>query len=237
MCNNCNSKIEFPKADCGCNKKPNMLDTLEYLHDHLIETVARFPDFRKLEPQAHYELLVNATREFFANMGYVGLKFVPFEQEFAVISEIQSMNSEDYLQKLVNQGQVSIQGEHILKKVIAILNEETKPKFVQNNLRILRGYVENMTTQPKAEQESILVALRLAEGSVGKWREIMRNKRHPFYSIIRDKSLTLSMLVGPDFWGGLANCVICSEAGPVGCIGCAGVSSGWASTVFASSAL
>jgi hypothetical protein len=237
MCNNCNSRIEVPTVECSCDKKQNMLNSLEYLHRELIETVAKFPGFEKLEPRTHYELIVNATRAYFANMGYVGLQFVPFEQEFAVISEIQSMSSEDYLQKLVNQGQVSIQGEQILRKVITFLNEETKPKFLHNNFRILRGYVKNMTTLPKSEQNSILVALQLAEGSVGGWREIMRNKKHPFYRTIRDHNLTLAMLVGPDFWGGLANCVICSEAGPVGCIGCAGASSGWASTWFATSAL
>ena len=118
MCNNCNSKIEFPKADCGCSKE--LIEAIPFIHLQLMETVGRDKNFPNIEPEAHYLLVADKTRALIAQMGYTNLQLPSFADEFAIVSEIQTTKPDDLIARLVDRGTVTPAGAKVLETIWGI---------------------------------------------------------------------------------------------------------------------
>jgi hypothetical protein len=230
MCNNCNAKNEAPKADCSCSK--DLIGMIPFMHTQIMEAVGRHKDFPEIAPEDHYVLVANKTRSLLAQAGYPNAQLPTFSEEFAIISEIQNTEPEQYIALLVERGTVTPQGAKVLEAVWAILNGKMRRKFQVNALEELYGYVNGVQTLPADEKIALLYGLKIGVASVNFFACVASNKNSPYYRVLRAGSTQRRRFPWADIIGGTVNCIGCSAGGFAGCLGCASISSGLASTWF-----
>ena len=234
MCNTCNSKIEFPKADCSCSKE--LIDAIPFIHTQIMEAVGRDKNFPNIESEAHYLLVANKTRALIAQMGFPNLQLPSFADEFAIVSEIQATKPGDLIALLEDRGTVSPAAAKVLETIWGILDRGTRRKFTVNALEELYGYVNGIQNLPPKEKIALLYGLHVAKASVNFFARVRKDKNSPYYSVLGSGNALRRPFPWADCIGGVLNCIGCSEGALVGCLGCASISSGLASSWFGASA-
>lgn len=230
MCNQVKIQNEQPACACGDLKA---LEILPYVHTQVLKAVGKHSDFPKIASKDHYTLVVNEVRKLFINAGIALAELPTYDHEYEVISEIQKTEPKAYVEKLVNQGTVSLIGARVLEEVIDILDSDRKHRAKIVAFEELFGYVANMRTLPEKEQYALLVGLNLAVASSEFWRNELNDRKSPYRQFVVTENLERRRLPWADIIGGVVNCIGCGIGGTVaGCIGCASTSSALSSSWF-----
>jgi hypothetical protein len=232
MCNNCNSQNTLPQTECGCNNNAEFRNIIGYIHTKIMDAVGQHQDFPKIKPEEHYALVVREATKLFTAAGFMGMQFPSFETEVKTLSEIQALKPTDYIAKLVQEGQFSLQGARILQEVLDILDSTMRHASKVNAVKELEGFVSNMRTLAAIEKNALLVGLKIGISSLEFWNRVLKDRNSPYRRAVREFEFVAARLPWADIIGGAVNCVGCSAAGFAGCIGCASVSSGLSSSWF-----